>query len=155
MQNVDPSFRDVIDPSLTKEGELQAQHLARTFPYHNRVEAVLSSPLQRALQTALLAFQSQLSPSAKLIAQPLAQETSEALCDTGVDRTSLEAIHGPDNVDFDAVGPDWNSKSGKWSQSEYDVQRRAVELRDLLAARAENQLVLVTHGYFLRYLTEV
>lgn len=155
MQNVDPASRNVLDPSLTEQGELQAKALARTFPYHDRVEAVFSSPLQRALQTALLAFHAHLSPMKKLIAQPLAQETSVAPCDTGNDRSSLETTFGTGDIDFGSVGADWNSKSGKWSQNEADVLRRAADLRDLLAARVESEIVLVTHGYFLRYLTEV
>lgn len=152
MQNVDPSFRDVIDPGLTREGELQAKKLATTFPYHNRVEAVLSSPMQRALQTALLAFHAQISPTKKLIAQSLAQESGLVPCDTGNDLTFIESTFSAGNIDFDSVGSDWNCKIKKASRTEED---RATELRDLLAARVETEVALVTHGYFLRHLTEV
>lgn len=122
---------------------------------HDRIEAVFSSPLQRALHTALLAFPASLSPRSKIIAHPLAQETSEAPCDTGQDRRSLEEKFAAADVDLACVEVGWNSKKGRWSQEEHAVQRRAAEMRHFLAARPESEVVLVTHGHLLRYLTEV
>lgn len=154
-QNIDPTFRFVLDPCLTSEGERQSKQLAISFPFHDSVETVFSSPLQRALQTALLAFHASLSPRSKIIAHPLAQETSEAPCDTGQDRACLERAFDAADIDLTCVEPGWNSKTSQWSQDDEAVRIRAAELRDFLACRPEREVVLVTHGYFLRYLTEV
>lgn len=137
---------------MTEAGEEEARQLAVNFPFHDRIGAVFASPLQRALQTALLAFRVTLSPCSKVIAVPLAQETSNAPCDTGQDLKALEIAFSAADVDFHLVEDGWNSKAG---QDDDVGPRRAAEVRDFLAARAEHEVVLVTHGYFLRYLTEV
>ncbi|KAM0713482.1 hypothetical protein Q7P37_010444 [Cladosporium fusiforme] len=154
-QNIDPAFRFVLDPVLTAEGERQSKSLGRSFQFHERIEAVFSSPLQRTLQTALLAFPASLSPRGKIIACPLAQETSVAPCDTGQDRETLEKAFAAADVDFTCVELGWNSKEGQWAQDDDAVQHRSCKMREFLAGRPEREVVLVTHGYFLRYLTDV
>lgn len=153
--NVDPAFRDTLDPGLTPAGVEQARELGRTFPYHGRVEAVFASPLQRALHTALLAFGGDVDIDQKIIAMPLAQETSHAPCDTGRDLGALQELFSASKIDYQGIMPDWNSKTAKWSQEDTAVERRATELRDFLASRPEREVVLVTHGFFMHFLTEV
>lgn len=153
--NVDITFRDVLDPGLTSKGVQQACALKLAFPAHEQVEAVFSSPLQRALQTALLAFRGTAAIDKAVIALPLAQETSHALCDTGRDLAELKELFSGSSIDYQYVGPDWNSKLGKWSQNDTAVEDRAMDLRDYLASRPEREIVLVTHGFFLHFLTEV
>ena len=153
--NVDPCFRDVLDPEITQVGMQQARELSRTFPHHGRIEAVFSSPLQRALHTALIAFGENKSMNDRIIALPLAQETSHALCDTGRHIDALKKTFPESKVDYQYIVPDWNSKTGKWSQEDVAVNDRAAALRDFLARRPEREVVLITHGFFLHFLTEV
>lgn len=153
--NVDPAFRDTLDPELTTAGVQQARELGLTFPYHGQIEAVFASPLQRALHTALLAFGENVGFDQTIIALPLAQETSHALCDTGRDLEALQKLFPEPKIDYQDVMPDWNSKIGNWSQDDAAVEGRATTLRDFLASRPEREVVLVTHGFFMHFLTEV
>jgi broad specificity phosphatase PhoE len=147
--NVDAAFRNVLDPELTQAGMEQARGLSLDFPFHNQVKAVFSSPLQRALQTALLAFGEAGSVGDKIVALPFAQETSDALCDTGRDPDALRELFPEAKIDYQYVVPGWNSKA------DIDANARATSLRDFLARQPEPELVLVTHGFFLHSLTEV
>lgn len=144
-----------MDPELTLTGVQQARDLKLAFPAHEQIEVIFSSPLQRALQTALLAFGETTANDKAVIALPLAQETSHALCDTGRDVAALRELLPESNIDYQYVGLDWNSKRERWSQKDAAVEARAVDLRDYLASRPELEVVLVTHGYFLHFLTEV
>jgi broad specificity phosphatase PhoE len=149
------ALRDILDPALTEEGQRQAEQLLRLFQFHENIGAVFSSPLQRALQTAVLAFGPWMPPNARILALPLAQETSEAPCDTGQDIQALNTAFRATNVDFKHLELGWNSKHGRWSQADSAVRQRAEDLKKFLVDRKECEVVLVTHGYFLRYLTDV
>ena len=140
---------------MTLTGVQQACNLRLAFQSHENVETVFSSPLQRALQTALLAFGGMIPIDKSVIALPLAQETSHALCDTGRDVAALRELFPESKIDYQFVEPDWSSKLGKWSQADAAVEERATNLRDFLASRTELEVVLVTHGFFLHFLTEV
>lgn len=153
--NVDPAARHSLDPGLTSEGIKQAHDLGLTFPFHDRIETVFASPLQRALHTALIAFGGKIDVSNKIIALPSAQETSHAPCDTGHDVEVLEKLFPSTKIDYRYLSQDWNSKTGPWSQDDSAVKKRATGLRDFLAARPEREVVLITHGFFLHFLTEV
>lgn len=153
--NVDNTFRNALDPELTPVGVQQAKNLGLSFQSHDSIEAVFSSPLRRALHTTCLAFAGRRSCSDRIVALPLAQETSHALCDTGHDVDVLKSLFPESKVDYQYVVSDWNSKTGQWSQDDEAVNKRATRLRDFLASRPERELVLVTHGYFLHFLTEV
>lgn len=153
--NVDPAFREVLDPEMTSTGVQQARDLRLAFPFHDKLETVFSSPLQRALQTALFAFGEEMAIDKAVVALPLAQETSHASCDTGRDAATLKELFSESKIDFRFLAPDWNSKLGKWSQTDEAVEERARNLRDFLGSRTEREVVLVTHGFFLHFLTEV
>jgi broad specificity phosphatase PhoE len=144
-----------LDPEITQVGIQQARDLGRRFPFHASIEAVFSSPLQRALRTALLAFGENRPIDDRIVALPLAQETSHALCDTGRNVDALKALFPETKVEYQYLEPDWNSKTGRWSQDDVAVEQRATRLRDFLACRPEQEIVLVTHGFFLHFLTEV
>ena len=72
--NLCPANLDLLDPSLTPLGEEQCHNLSREFPYHASVEALVTSPLRRAIYTTLLAFQPGISRGLPVIALPEAQE---------------------------------------------------------------------------------
>ncbi|KAI9709408.1 MAG: hypothetical protein M1812_007685 [Candelaria pacifica] len=57
-------------------------------------------------------------------------------------------------VDLGLVEEGWDNKKGKWAPSPEAITARARETRLWLRAREENEIVLVTHGGFLHYLTE-
>ena len=57
-------------------------------------------------------------------------------------------------VDLALVTDGWNSNVGKWAPDTKALEARARETRQWLKARPEKEVVLVTHGGFLHYLTE-
>lgn len=84
------------DPPLTALGQTQAAKLTTTFPHPERIGAILSSPLRRAIQTSLAGFSHILDkryyePSTNLgVENGLLltldaglQERSDLPCDTG------------------------------------------------------------------------
>lgn len=48
----------------------------------------------------------------------------------------------------------WNTKTGRWAPTAEAIEIRAREARQWLKSRPEKEIVLVTHGGFLHYLTE-
>ena len=105
------------DPSLTPLGEEQSQKLQKTFPHHDSVELLVSSPIRRALHTTLIGFESDVRRGLRVIALPDIQETSDLPCDTGSDPGKLEEEFGKEGkVDLSLVHEGWNVKvGGSWS----------------------------------------
>ncbi|THY90442.1 PGAM-domain-containing protein [Aureobasidium pullulans] len=160
----DDSISDAI---LTPHGKSQCCDLKASFSHHDSVELIVSSPLRRALQTAVHAFTPALQRGeVKLLLQPLAQEMNAYACDIGTDRDELEKqvrtgqLWDPEigvaseKVDFSAAEEGWNSKEGRWAPDRATVQKRAAKLRSWLYNRKEEIVVVVSHGGFLHALTE-
>lgn len=153
--NVPPENYNLHDPEITELGKEQCRQIRSSFPYTEGVELVVASPLKRTLQTALHGFGNILiRDSSRIIAIPEFQETSAAPCDTGSSVPVLTKHFAADPVDFDAVPADWNCKRGKWGPHEKEIQKRAHVARSWLKSRQEKEIVVVSHGGFLHYLTE-
>ncbi|KAI4723779.1 PGAM-domain-containing protein [Aureobasidium sp. EXF-10728] len=157
----------IPDALLTPHGKSQCRDLSASFSHHDSVALIVSSPLRRALQTAVHAFTPALHrDGVKVLLQPMAQEMNAFACDIGTNRDELErqvkagelwdVKVGVSNekVDFDAVEEGWNSKEGKWAPDRATVQKRAAKLRSWLYGRKEDIVVVVSHGGFLHALTE-
>ncbi|EED23120.1 conserved hypothetical protein [Talaromyces stipitatus ATCC 10500] len=146
------------DPELTPLGEQQCAKLKESFPYHSEIELIAASPLRRTIHTALLSFQPvfKAHPDFKVLCIPEAQETSDVPCDTGSDPAVLqkEFVDRGLPVDISLVHEGWNSKKGKYAPTISALRNRAREVRKWLKARPEKQIILVTHGGLLHYLTE-
>ena len=171
VHNVDKDFSR-LDPSLTSIGIQQAQDLGRKFPHSESVGLVISSPLRRAIQTTLEAFTNVLDrgyfdensghgiqEGAKLLLEPDLQERSSLLCDTGSDRQDLETLFP--SLDFSSLRVGWQLKEGFYSADEDAVKRRAKEVRHRLREQVNasndsrrKDIVVVTHGVFMKYLAE-
>lgn len=97
----------------------------------------------------------------KIIALPEIQETSDLPCDTGSDIEVLRNVFAGENVDFGKVERGWEGKRGRWAATSEAIERRAREARVWLRERGrcgegeEGDVVVVTHGGFLHFLTEV
>jgi len=171
--NLSTANHSMRDPLLTPFGEEQCATLSKTFPNPERITHFVSSPMRRTLYTTLLSFPSIFSSESEssdskgktVLALPEAQETSDLPCDTGSSVSVLETEFNKDGekVDFSEVGEDWNSKVGKWSPASSAIEARARIARIFLkmlgdeavaAGQEDVQIVLVTHGGFLHYLTE-
>ncbi|CRG91222.1 hypothetical protein PISL3812_08270 [Talaromyces islandicus] len=162
-----------IDPPLTTLGIQQSTQLIKTFPHSSTVAVILSSPLRRALQTTLAAFPHILDKryfdpasghgivdGAMLIVDPDLQERSALPCDTGSSRDVLEAAFP--NVDFSSLGvSNWPSKNGDFSADDTTVKHRArrvrsrlEEITSQLKSEERADVIVVTHGVFMKFLTE-
>ena len=86
--------------------------MRETFPYHDKIEVVIASPLRRTLYTALESFGPVFEgrPDMKLIALPDIQEISDVPCDIGSEPQALREEFAGKNVDLEQVHEGWNNK---------------------------------------------
>ncbi|KIX96344.1 uncharacterized protein Z520_08122 [Fonsecaea multimorphosa CBS 102226] len=172
--NLGSEFHSLPDPRLTPLGESQCATLRELhFPPERQqsLSLITASPLTRTLHTALLSFSPALKSDAKckptILAIPDAQETSDYPCDTGSDIDVLRSFCAEQNwpVDLSLLTPSWNVKTlnNRYSPASQAIKTRARDCRRLLRQKARElaesgdedvQIVLVTHGGYLHYLTD-
>ncbi|KAK5053769.1 hypothetical protein LTR84_001730 [Exophiala bonariae] len=172
--NVDKNF-ERLDPTLTESGTRAAEQLGLTFPESDSVGIVLSSPSQRAIQTAFAVFSKVLDQryfdpasgngveaGAVFIVDPDAQERSALPCDTCSTRESLQQVFPYLDLSTlsDAEDAPWRSKTGSYSDQDEAVKTRATRLRETLqkmvvscGKSSRPNVALVTHGVFMKALT--
>ncbi|SCO92503.1 uncharacterized protein FRV6_16631 [Fusarium oxysporum] len=160
------------DPPLTSLGLSQASALADTFPHPGSITIIFTSPLTRTLQTTLAGFSHILSKQylknngseegARLIIDQDLQERSDFPCDTGSKRSALEIAFPL--LDFSVLAEDWYTKDGPHSANDSAVAARAKRFRERLRdtvqdihgsedlANMPKNVVVVTHGVFMKYL---
>lgn len=115
VHNLSYANHHLLDPELTPLGEEQARALGARFPVLENIQLILSSPLRRTIQTALLAFPSQVGDGAlQVIAWPEVQEASDLNCDTGSELLDIKAKFAKLRVDFTLVEPGWHIKVCFW-----------------------------------------
>ncbi|KAE8322461.1 hypothetical protein BDV39DRAFT_209713 [Aspergillus sergii] len=129
--------------------------LCARFPTLDNIRLILSSPQRCAIQTALLAFSSQAGDgSLQVVAWPEVQEASDLICDTGRDLHDIQAEYEKLPVDFALVESGWHIKQGKWAPVASRLLERAQIARQWLSQRPEKEIVVVSHGCFLHFLTD-
>jgi hypothetical protein len=81
----------------------------------DKIEIILSSPLRRAIQTAIYSFLPALErDEVKLVLTPLAQEISGKACDVGLEREDLKReVERLLSLDFDGEGGKGKGVGGK------------------------------------------
>jgi broad specificity phosphatase PhoE len=155
--------RNQRDPSLTKRGYEQASQLNKSFPRQDQVALVLTSPLRRAIQTAVTGFGTILDKSsprpegssgiekgARLEMYPDIQPGDDLPSETGSDREILEKEFP--GLDFSPLYPSWPSKRDKSDKSAGKetgkrVRRHLATLSKDLEGKERCDIVLVTHGF--------
>jgi len=146
----------IPDPDLTPKGKQQCMHLSTIFPYFDRIDLVCASPIRRACQTALISMQPYLqSGEHKVLALPLAQEATDKPANTPSPAEDLQKEFG-EVVDFHRCMDtyvDYDSKKGRWAPDGDSLKARALELRRFLRDRDEQEVVVVSHGDFLHYVS--
>ncbi|KAF2874274.1 histidine phosphatase superfamily [Massariosphaeria phaeospora] len=156
----------IHDPLLTATGMSQCRQLQSEFLHHAGIDLVVSSPLRRTIQTAAYSFGPVLARSdVRFILLPGLQEVSDLASDTGHPRQELEGVVADmfksedveielGKIDFGHVTEGWNDKTGYWAYTRDAISARAADMRNWLFQRPEEQIVIVTHGAFLHFLTE-
>lgn len=149
---LDPALRDA---RLTALGEAQAAALRDGIAALQGIELVVTSPLTRAIQTTLAAFDGH--PAPRLVEQ-LHREHQDSFCDIGRAPAALAADFPV--LRFDHLDDPWwhedPAHDGPFARETLDaLQRRVSAFRDWLSDRPERSLAVVGHGTFLRLLTDV
>ncbi|KAI1489811.1 phosphoglycerate mutase-like protein [Biscogniauxia mediterranea] len=151
---------NIQDPGLTPDGEDQSYKLRDTYPFMDKVSHVVSSPAQRAVATALIAFDPVVTNGKKVILLPDLQETGAKLSDTGSPRKRLEALFKP-HVDLSHLSERWYRRDpdSDYAPDVAKVEARARRARRFIrrlarAAPDDAHIVVVTHGGFAHFLTE-
>jgi broad specificity phosphatase PhoE len=169
--NVSKDFSK-LDPPLTALGFEQARQLSQTIPDASKnIAIILCSPLRRAIQTTLAGFSDILDKryfphdpaqgvhdGATLLLEADLQERSDLPCDTG---SSVEELTKAfPHLDFGGLDEAWPTKTGRYGPDDSDVRDRALRVKDLLEEWAERlkgesrrNIVVVTHGVFMKFLT--
>ncbi|KAM0284288.1 hypothetical protein ACHAQH_002081 [Verticillium albo-atrum] len=158
------------DPPLTATGLAQATTLTGSFPDTDSIAVVLTSPLTRTLQTTVAGFphvlRKDIAGGAQLIIDPDLQERSDLPCDTGSRRAELKKTFP--SLDFGGLEHEWFIKEGLYAADDAAVIKRAQRfrdrLRDIVASlekdrkqdeeRRRTNVVVVTHGVFMKFLAE-
>jgi broad specificity phosphatase PhoE len=148
----DPLHYDARLSARGVEQVRQAREALRAFA----VEAVMVSPLTRALQTAVGVFGDHpRAPRMHIV--PLLRERVENSCDVGRAPAALAAeFPGLDFAHLPAVW--WHAEGegderGVHVEPEAVVRRRVEDFRAMLVPRREAVIAVVGHGTFLRHLT--
>ena len=148
LDNTQPIFQSIHSP-LSEHGHMQAKAIAERLR-HVEFDALISSPLQRAKQTA----------------EHIAEATGKTaeLSDLFVERKKPDAVDGKPYADPEAAnawktwhlalyetGPAKGDSEHTDGGETYDqlITRTDSALKYLLD-RPESSIVVVTHGYFLR-----
>ncbi|XRM46695.1 hypothetical protein ABZX51_009724 [Aspergillus tubingensis] len=159
-----------LDPELTPLGLQQAIGLGQLFHSAPQVAVIITSPLKRAVQTTLTAFPHILDKryfdpesgqgvekGAVLLLDPDLQERSALPCDTGSPTRVLETAFP--RLGFQDLAEGWQVKEGLYSPADEAVEERARRVRSRIAAVCEDlqhqgrtDVVVVTHGVFMRFL---
>ena len=117
MHNLGHEYWSLIDPPLTETGRDQCLKLNAEFPYHSKVELVVSSPLCRAMYTATESFRSVFDskPGLNLVVLPGLQEISDFPCDVGSEPAILKEKMNDIgvNIDWTFLHEGWTRKVSK------------------------------------------
>ncbi|KAJ4417780.1 hypothetical protein N0V82_005946 [Gnomoniopsis sp. IMI 355080] len=163
----------IPDPYLTPLGLQQSQQLGASFPAKDKITHIVASPMKRTLNTAYYAFQDLIDTAAatgggdgdnnsskkKIIANPLLQEVNEYPCDVGSEPEALVPEFGA-HVDLALVVKGWNVKTpgSMYAADDASLERRARAARTWLRKLGRSQdnavIVVVSHGDFIKYLTQ-
>lgn len=168
--NISKDFSQ-LDPPLTTLGHTQAAQLVTTFPHPGRIAAILSSPLRRAIQTSIAGFSHVLDKryydplsglgvenGIELTLEPDLQERSALPCDTGSGRQTLEKEFS--GLDLEGLSEGWQVKAGPYAADDESVRQRAKRMREKLEqlqaaldGKERRDIVVVTHGVFMKFLS--
>jgi len=109
------SFSAVPDAPLTPLGKKQSAALSpQITDLQNEVDVLITSPLQRTLQSTKLGWGPVVERLGikNVICLPQAQECNAFPCDTGSSREILESKDEFKDFNFELLTPDWTSKKG-------------------------------------------
>lgn len=138
-------IRQGPDGPLSELGVQQVKEAAKRFPKkRGRPQVIISSPFQRARETA------------QVIAKELNMEIE--FCDLLVERRNPTEIVGHSGKEegvqkiVDRIDKSFHEDDLRYSDEENfsDLKSRAKKLLEYISKRKEKQIIMVTHGIFLK-----
>ncbi|GAA5982393.1 hypothetical protein JCM10908_006629 [Rhodotorula pacifica] len=159
----------IPDAELTPLGREQSAALRRDTEgtFQKEADLIVSSPLRRPMQTALIGYAPLIERLTKeenkpMILLPELQEVNDLPCDTGSSLASLSSNPEFSSLSFSSLSPSplpahwlgapsWTSKQGIFDPAR--VGERVKWVRKWLKKREEERIVVVAHGDVLRWLT--
>lgn len=138
-------IRQGPDGPLSPEGIKQTKEIAHRFPKkRGKPQALIASPWQRTKETATI------------IAQELNMKVE--YCDLLVERRNPTEIIGHSGEEeqvqkiVDRIDKSFHDDALRYSDEEnfLDLKERAKKLLKYIGARKERQIIMVTHGIFLK-----
>jgi len=167
--NVTKDF-SLRDPGLTAQGFVQASSLATTFSALASTAVILTSPLRRTIETTLAGFggifnnTDNKKKAVELILDPDLQERSDLPCDTGSDPSTLKSLFPDLDFNGSVLADGWWAKEGRFAADDAAVAARAAAVRKRIAevvkrleseegSEEKRDVVVVTHGVFMKFLT--
>lgn len=169
--NVNKAYSNPInfDARLTAKGQIQCQQLSASikdsFPALMESELIVTSPLTRCVQTALLSLEPifKYQPTVPFVAHESLRETVNYCCDK---RRTISEISGDfPTVDFSHIKHDhdetWDTYESRLGCHEtYKVHRESAELYKVaergreffqwLSERPEKKIIVCSHSAFFR-----
>lgn len=147
----DPPPHRYLDPELTPKGIEQAKSLqsrVATIMKANPVELIVVSPLRRATQTALLAFETHVGEGLEVLASELCHEMAgRHTCDRRLNKSVLMAQFPV--VDYSLIeeeDPLWSD----WAREPWlEIGRRAAQFVEWLRSRPESRIAVAAHSCIL------
>lgn len=144
----------IFDAPLSPTGHEQVAQ-ARPLAQRLGVELVVTSPLTRALQTAIGLF----GDSAPFLVTPLHREKLSNGCDVGSDPASLTASFP--GIEFSHLPPCWWYDHHERDPRGFAVEPpevfagRVGEFREWIMTRPEQRIAIVGHGLFFKQLAGI
>ena len=146
----------IQDAPLSSKGLQQARKLHSTSrELREKVQLIICSPLTRAIQTMNLVFP---DANCHIIISPLVRERGDKLCDMGVPLPIIqekypqyEYLHFNSEIWWSCKEEPPHEFTKETKESLYSRQR---ELIEFLKTRAEEIVVIVTHGQFIKTLAK-
>ena len=119
---------DYPDPELTALGMKQCQRAMETFPFMDDIAIILSSPLRRALQTALFTFQPLYIRGLKLIPWSALREWGNGASNIGSAVAEMEKEMAALPVDLRLLNDGWELET---DEEEKGAERSNIVRKDL------------------------
>ncbi|KAI1116286.1 histidine phosphatase superfamily [Nemania sp. NC0429] len=149
----------IPDPELTELGIQQCYALAADIAKVGKIALIFSSPMKRAIQTALAAFPAYTQSRSKIVLLPALQEIGTNESDIGSSCADLVRQFGSANLDYSFVEAAWTNKGPGTPYDPQFATAQARAMRIFIRAVAQRyratdaHIVVISHALFIGHLT--
>lgn len=147
-------WEDLEDAHLTPEGERQCEDLRmKTEKFLSNTELVITSPLNRAIQTALHSFPFLLNNVPWIALDQVREQTGQHPCDRRRPISEKQGLYPM--VDFQYVRDDHDELYRKYTNCREPLESvidRCRQFLSWLPHRSESEIIVVAHGIFIETL---